>query len=561
MFVVLALVAVGRLQLLNFPLERDEGEYAYAGQLILQGIPPYELAYNMKFPGTYLAYAAIMAGFGETPFGIHFGLLLVTTATAVMLYWLGKRLLDALAGAVAASSYAVMAASTAMFGNAAHATIFGACCVVAGLCLLTRCAESKGDAASPKVAAVPPPPVASRGILDIRAWSFFRPSTFDLRHCLRPATAGFMFGLAILMKQHALFIALWAGLLLLAWSLRRKELRIGQRALPLLAFAAGVLLPFGWCCGWLWHAGVFGKFWFWTIDYARAYVAINHREDILRQLSWSLHSIFADCWLWWFAVAGCGVIWLDGRLRSVRGWLAGLVVASGLTTVPGFYFRTHYFHLVLPVAALLAGCAVSGGVAWLRHPARGKRWWPVPVALYVSVLTAVLIHDADVVAVLSRVGGHALHGLEPVPESQVVAAYIQSQSPAMARVAVLGSEPQIYFYSHRHSATGYIYIYGLMEPQPFAMRMQHEMMAEIETNAPEFVVYSTIDSSWQRRPDSVRDIFNWWAAYRTNYDLVGVAEVSSLVETHYYWDADAARHGPLKGVGLELYRRRAASAK
>ena len=52
MFVVLALVAVGRLQLLNFPLERDEGEYAYAGQLILQGIPPYELAYNMKFPGT-----------------------------------------------------------------------------------------------------------------------------------------------------------------------------------------------------------------------------------------------------------------------------------------------------------------------------------------------------------------------------------------------------------------------------------------------------------------------------------------------------------------------------
>lgn len=37
------------------PLERDEGEYAYAGQLMLQGIPPYQLAYNMKLPGTYAA--------------------------------------------------------------------------------------------------------------------------------------------------------------------------------------------------------------------------------------------------------------------------------------------------------------------------------------------------------------------------------------------------------------------------------------------------------------------------------------------------------------------------
>ena len=79
MLAVLLLVAVIRLRLLNFPLERDEGEYAYAGQLMLQGIPPYELAYNMKFPGVYAAYALIMAVFGETPAGIHLGILCVTT--------------------------------------------------------------------------------------------------------------------------------------------------------------------------------------------------------------------------------------------------------------------------------------------------------------------------------------------------------------------------------------------------------------------------------------------------------------------------------------------------
>ena len=51
--IILLTVAIIRIRLLSFPLERDEGEYAYFGQLILQGIPPYKLAYNLKLPGTY----------------------------------------------------------------------------------------------------------------------------------------------------------------------------------------------------------------------------------------------------------------------------------------------------------------------------------------------------------------------------------------------------------------------------------------------------------------------------------------------------------------------------
>ena len=62
---VLVLNCAIRFHLRNIPLERDEGEYAYAGQLMLQGIPPYKLAYNMKLPGTYAAYAVILAIFGR----------------------------------------------------------------------------------------------------------------------------------------------------------------------------------------------------------------------------------------------------------------------------------------------------------------------------------------------------------------------------------------------------------------------------------------------------------------------------------------------------------------
>src|SRR5208282_2567406 len=102
--VLLAIIFFGliRYRLRDMPLERDEGEYAYSGQLLLQGIPPYKLAYNMKLPGIYAAYGAILATLGETPEGIHLGLLLVNAATTLLLYFLTLALSDRLAAWIAA---------------------------------------------------------------------------------------------------------------------------------------------------------------------------------------------------------------------------------------------------------------------------------------------------------------------------------------------------------------------------------------------------------------------------------------------------------------------------
>src|ERR1035441_2463026 len=66
LLLVVLLFGMIRFRLLDFPLERDEGEYAYAGQLILQGIAPYKFCYTMKLPGTAAAYALFMAIFGQT---------------------------------------------------------------------------------------------------------------------------------------------------------------------------------------------------------------------------------------------------------------------------------------------------------------------------------------------------------------------------------------------------------------------------------------------------------------------------------------------------------------
>src|ERR1700736_6277780 len=87
---VIVLFAAIRFRLREMPLERDEGEYAYAGQLLLQGVPPYQLAYNMKLPGTYVAYAVIMAVFGQTAAGIHVGVLVMNAITTLLMFLLAR---------------------------------------------------------------------------------------------------------------------------------------------------------------------------------------------------------------------------------------------------------------------------------------------------------------------------------------------------------------------------------------------------------------------------------------------------------------------------------------
>ncbi len=145
LFVLLVLLFVGfiRVRLLDMPLERDEGEYAYAGQLILQGIPPYELAYNMKLPGTYYAYAAGMAVFGETSAGVHLTLLAANALTIVFVFLLSRKLFGTMAGLVACASYGVMSVSVPVLGMEAHATQFVVLFAVPATLLLLQANENK----------------------------------------------------------------------------------------------------------------------------------------------------------------------------------------------------------------------------------------------------------------------------------------------------------------------------------------------------------------------------------------------------------------------------------
>jgi hypothetical protein len=133
--VVLVVVMV-RFKAAPVPLERDEGEYALMGQMILDGVAPYREAGSMKLPGIYYAYSAILAVFGQTITGIHLGLMVVNLLSAGFLFLIAMRLLGGVGAALAAAAFMIMSVDLSVLGLFAHATQFVVMFALAGIWLL-----------------------------------------------------------------------------------------------------------------------------------------------------------------------------------------------------------------------------------------------------------------------------------------------------------------------------------------------------------------------------------------------------------------------------------------
>ena len=507
-----------RIRLLGIPLERDEGEYAYAGQLMLQGIPPYKLAYNMKFPGVYAVYAAIMSVFGQTIVGIHLGLLLVNLATIALIFFLGRRLLNSTAGIAAAASYAVLSLSPSVLGLAGHATHFVLLPMLGGLLLLLN--------------------------------------QSNRRTLLRLFASGFLFGLAVMMKQPGVFFAVFGGIYLIFKDVRAR-LGLREILLQVLTFASGVVLPFGITCLCLWSAGVFPQFWFWTVDYAIQYGTMNPLSKGAQNFFDIATGVIEAAWLAW-GLAGLGLfagIYFKNT-RPATGLILGLLFFSACALCPGLIFRPHYFILVLPAVALLIGVAINrlSDLA-LTHRITGGRL--LPLFLLGTALALPLFHQRKIFFETSPAEAcRMIYTSNPFPESIRIADYLREHTSPADTIAVLGSEPQVFFYSHRHSATGYIYTYSLVERQPYALRMQQEMIDEISRANPKYILFVAIGASWLRTPGSPDLIFSWLNEYaEQSYSLAGLVNLVSPERTDYYLEEPPKSLPPRLGYYVVIYQR------
>ncbi|HEX7446138.1 MAG TPA: hypothetical protein VF306_01260 [Pirellulales bacterium] len=78
--------------LLLLPLARDQGHFAYAGQVILDGGLPYRDVFDQKGPATHFTFALALALFGQTAWGVRCFFFLAALLTTRLAASVGQRL-------------------------------------------------------------------------------------------------------------------------------------------------------------------------------------------------------------------------------------------------------------------------------------------------------------------------------------------------------------------------------------------------------------------------------------------------------------------------------------
>ena len=532
---ILLVSIIVRIRLLDAPLERDEGEHGYLAQTMLAGYPPWQVAYNLKLPGTDAFYAIFLALFGQTATAIRVGLLLINTATILLIAYLGKRLFGIAGGAVAGASYALLSCSQGVVGTIAHSTHFVAFFAVIATILLLRAGDS----------------------------------------VLLLFLSGLTFGIAFLMKQPGMAFGVF-GAIYVAWQWRQNRTPFVSGAKGLAAYVIGLASPYALLCLALWKAGTFPRFWFWTVTLAQAYAAKVSLSHALQNFNLQFPRVVdANVLLW--LLAGIGLVLASSNPATRRAGLftAALLLFSLLAVAAGGVFNPHYFILMLPAVALANGALVAAGKS---VGAKGDRpefrksgeihsshlfarqriaESAAIICFAAACICSIILQRAYLFRMNAYDFERSSYGLNPFPEAVKVAEYIKSHSDPDAKIAVVGSEAEIYFYSHRRAATGYLFTYGLMETHQYALRGQLEMIHEIESAKPEYIVFVGVGSSWLATRESAREIFRWMHNYTDQfYETAGAVNLEPGEESRYAWGADAYVYKAASSAYMTVYRRR-----
>jgi 4-amino-4-deoxy-L-arabinose transferase-like glycosyltransferase len=455
---LLAFSVVVRLPDLSMPLERDEGEYAYAAQEILEGRMPYTDSFCQKPPIVFFWYLTGFFLFGETVEGIHLVACLAAALAGLGVYLLCLRLPGGAfarpAAWLAALAFCLASAGYGYFGPAANTEIFMAVPVLFGAVAVVEAAE--------------------RG----RRVAWF--------------LAGFFFAAAFLTKQVALFSFIGPALFASSILWRRRS-PVGEHVKPLLFGGMGALAVAGPIAGWLALKGAFGACLEASFGYNLSYVGSpfgawkwNALFDLLCD-----RFAFTDGVLW-LCAAVCFALPLFSRSarRSGACWFVLLWFAGSLFGVAlGPKTMGHYFLQILPPLVLAAGF-LSREAACLAGPRRAGAW-AIFGLVAVGVLLPPAIGRAGTLALTVNERSDALYsvyGDPPFAAALEVGALLRKTTGVDDRILVVGSEPEILFYADRRSATRFTIFYPLSGTYDGADAMCDELLAEIEAVKPLKVV-------------------------------------------------------------------------
>jgi 4-amino-4-deoxy-L-arabinose transferase-like glycosyltransferase len=491
------------------PMGRDEGEYAYGAQLIIQGIAPYQHAYIQKPPGIIYTYAfsnLLLPNYFWSP------RILVSLFTGLAAILLGLTARREFGGGYALP---VIALTTPMI-------------LLPGLDQVDANVEM--FMLLPLVAVV-------------AIYSYSRNQGNKDAHWL---AAGLTAGIALLYKYTAvpiLAFIFWAWLIELWWSHRKAGPIF--RALAWMT-AGGILAAALELVFFLVHDG--GKsFWECTVTFNRYYAGSNDTGSFGLGILWSKCQEFWHSW--WILFLMPWAIFLKPPPRT---WFwVGTFIAALLSTSGSCY--NHYYIPLMPFWALLNVMGIHALASWVS----AQSVKPLPrLSGWITIIILILVLHPDAYWMLCSRKSFAEEKTVGYPylEAQWVAKQISGMSSPNDFVYVAGSEPEILCYAKRFSPTRFITTYTLMAPTPLAEGYQHEAISELQQHPPKLIVFVQSGYSWTRETTTPPDFLIFLGKFLSqDYEIAG-GYVKRDGQKGYW--ATKLSHDEFMNSTLWLYKRK-----
>jgi hypothetical protein len=462
----LLLVAL-RWNTLDLPLVRDEGEYAYAAQLLRNGRLPYEDSFLQKPPMAVYTYA-LAGALGPNTFWLPRVLSGVFAGVAgCLLGWMVR--LEFGPGLALPAMWLVtpMLLSPGLWQFTASTEMFLVVPLLATIAVYVVGRHSVGQGEGGGVGAW-----FLAGLLGA--------TTLWYKYTVLPVLA--------------LLVVVWS---VVEWRAGRGGKRLLCRWCAGMAgagIASGViLLPF------LVRDGG-RRLWECTVVFNRFYRA---SASFGAEGFWSwVGAFWAD---WWILFLLLGVLAVR-RAKRVWFWVGMFVAAWASTGASAF---GHYYVVVMPFWAALAAVAIDevAGAAGVRM--NWPRAW-MRRALTAGVVVLLCLPDLPWLACgKEQLAAEKAGGGNAFIESRAVARRVAGMTSPNDFVFVAGSEPRILCYAKRFSPSRFVIMYPLMIPTPLAPSYQQEAMAELERRPPAVIVLARSPLSWLAQEQSPAEFMSY----------------------------------------------------
>jgi len=501
--ILILLVYIIRSNFLLIPFERDEGIYSYFGTLVLEGKTPYKDFYEFKLPGLFYFFALIVKLFGATVKGMHTGFMYVNIITVVMIYYASKNLFSPIAGIISATTFAFVSLTPNLSGFTVQAEHGVSLFISIGLFFYSRTKIKDG-------------------------W-------------LNYLLMGISMGLAFMVKTTGVFLALWGGLIIITdFLFTKKPKKIKPFLIHLVSYSIGGFSVIAIFVLIIFLKGTLSEMYFWTYKISTFYGNMVTFEDGIKYFKYTRDAIVQNHNFFWIqSVLALGVCLFPSINFKLKALAFTLLAFSFFTIVPGYFFYGHYWIQILPGLAVIAGltyhCVITIFESKIKLGKLSLRYIYLSVfALltfgHVNALKSYYFHP-NYELILRQV-----YGSNPFPEAMEIANFINANSKPEDNIVLIGSEPQIYFYTKKKAPSRHAYFTILVTNVPQHKEWQREFVKDTEKAKPRYVVFFNHSISLMVQPNTDKYVFEWANKYITeNYHLVGIADMVDGMQTNYVW--------------------------